>query len=134
MTSRGTARPNGQPQASKIRQFKLVLLGESVVGKSSLASRFTKGQFHEHQESATGVAFLTQSVCLDGTTAKFEIWDTAGQEQYHSLTPMYYRGAQAATVVYDITNQVTFAQVKTRVKELQRQASPSIVIAWQGTG
>lgn len=53
-------------------------------------------------------AFLTQTVCLDDTTVKFEIWDTAGQERYHSLAPMYYRGAQAAIVVYDITNQVKF--------------------------
>jgi small GTP-binding protein len=52
-------------------------------------------------------AFLTQTVMLDDTTVKFEIWDTAGQERYHSLAPMYYRGAQAAIVVYDITNQVT---------------------------
>jgi len=51
-------------------------------------------------------AFLTQTVCLDDTTVKFEIWDTAGQERYHSLAPMYYRGAQAAIVVYDVTNQV----------------------------
>ncbi|XP_022378694.1 ras-related protein Rab-5B isoform X2 [Enhydra lutris kenyoni] len=118
MTSRSTARPNGQPQASKICQFKLVLLGESAVGKSSLVLRFVKGQFHEYQESTIGV--------------KFEIWDTAGQERYHSLAPMYYRGAQAAIVVYDITNQETFARAKTWVKELQRQASPSIVIALAG--
>ena len=52
-------------------------------------------------------AFLTQTVCLDDTTVKFEIWDTAGQERYHSLAPMYYRGAQAAIVVYDITNEVS---------------------------
>jgi len=52
-------------------------------------------------------AFLTQTVCLDDTTVKFEIWDTAGQERYHSLAPMYYRGAQAAIVVYDITNSVS---------------------------
>jgi small GTP-binding protein len=51
-------------------------------------------------------AFLTQTVCLDDTTVKFEIWDTAGQERYHSLAPMYYRGAQTAIVVFDITNQV----------------------------
>nr|XP_047911585.1 ras-related protein Rab-5B [Anser cygnoides] len=132
MTSRGAARPNGQAQASKICQFKLVLLGESAVGKSSLVLRFVKGQFHEYQESTIGAAFLTQSVCLDDTTVKFEIWDTAGQERYHSLAPMYYRGAQAAIVVYDITNQETFARAKTWVKELQRQASPSIVIALAG--
>ncbi|XP_057402203.1 ras-related protein Rab-5B-like isoform X2 [Balaenoptera acutorostrata] len=107
MTSRSTARPSGQPQASKICQFKLVLLGESAVGKSSLELRFVKGQFHEYQESVTGAAFLTQSVCLDDTTVKSEIWDTAGQERYHSLAPVYYRGAQAATVVHDSTHQET---------------------------
>jgi small GTP-binding protein len=58
--------------------------------------------------SSFTAAFLTQTVCLDDTTVKFEIWDTAGQERYHSLAPMYYRGAQAAIVVYDITNQVIF--------------------------
>jgi len=77
-------------------------------------------------------AFLTQTLCLDDTTVKFEIWDTAGQERYHSLAPMYYRGAQAAIVVYDITNQDTFSRAKTWVKELQRQASPNIVIALAG--
>uniref|UniRef100_A0A8D0S1H9 small monomeric GTPase n=1 Tax=Sus scrofa TaxID=9823 RepID=A0A8D0S1H9_PIG len=132
MTSRSTARPNGQAPGQQICQFKLVLLGESAVGKSSLVLRFVKGQFHEYQESTIGAAFLTQSVCLDDTTVKFEIWDTAGQERYHSLAPMYYRGAQAAIVVYDITNQETFARAKTWVKELQRQASPSIVIALAG--
>ncbi|XP_036123487.1 ras-related protein Rab-5A isoform X4 [Molossus molossus] len=77
-------------------------------------------------------AFLTQTVCLDDTTVKFEIWDTAGQERYHSLAPMYYRGAQAAIVVYDITNEESFARAKNWVKELQRQASPNIVIALSG--
>ena len=59
-----------------------------------------------HFSRSDAAAFLTQTVCLDDTTVKFEIWDTAGQERYHSLAPMYYRGAQAAIVVYDITNQV----------------------------
>lgn len=73
-------RPNGNTQG-KICQFKLVLLGESAVGKSSLVLRFVKGQFHEYQESTIGAAFLTQTICLDDTTVKFEIWDTAGQER-----------------------------------------------------
>jgi Ras-related protein Rab-5C len=134
MASRGGSaaqRPNGAQQG-KICQFKLVLLGESAVGKSSLVLRFVKGQFHEYQESTIGAAFLTQTVCLDDTTVKFEIWDTAGQERYHSLAPMYYRGAQAAIVVYDITNTDTFSRAKSWVKELQRQASPNIVIALAG--
>eukprot|EP00039_Didymoeca_costata_P018109 m.332155 g.332155 ORF g.332155 m.332155 type:complete len:205 (+) comp16888_c0_seq1:248-862(+) len=130
MAGRGAGR--AAPAQGKICQFKLVLLGESAVGKSSLVLRFVKGQFHEYQESTIGAAFLTQTVCLDDTTVKFEIWDTAGQERYHSLAPMYYRGAQAAIVVYDVTNTDTFARAKTWVKELQRQASPNIVIALAG--
>lgn len=131
--SAGRGRPSAAgAQAGKICQFKLVLLGESAVGKSSLVLRFVKGQFHEYQESTIGAAFLTQTVVLDDITVKFEIWDTAGQERYHSLAPMYYRGAQAAIVVYDVTNVDTFARAKTWVKELQRQASPNIVIALAG--
>eukprot|EP00041_Stephanoeca_diplocostata_P001690 m.20994 g.20994 ORF g.20994 m.20994 type:complete len:207 (-) comp12280_c0_seq2:312-932(-) len=128
----GRQQRGGPPTQGKICQFKLVLLGESAVGKSSLVLRFVKGQFHEYQESTIGAAFLTQTVCLDDTTVKFEIWDTAGQERYHSLAPMYYRGAQAAIVVYDVTNTDTFNRAKTWVKELQRQANPNIVIALAG--
>lgn len=129
-SNRALSRPNGAQ--NKISQFKLVLLGESAVGKSSLVLRFVKGQFHDYQESTIGAAFLTQTVCLDDTTVKFEIWDTAGQERYHSLAPMYYRGAQAAIVVYDLTNKDSFNRAKAWVKELQRQASPNIVIALAG--
>jgi Ras-related protein Rab-5C len=128
------ARPGAGNNASggRLAQFKLVLLGESAVGKSSLVLRFVKGQFHEFQESTIGAAFLTQTVVLDDTTVKFEIWDTAGQERYHSLAPMYYRGAQAAIVVYDITNADTFTRAKSWVGELHRQARPDIVIALAG--
>jgi len=117
---------------NKIFQYKLVLLGESSVGKSSLVLRFVKGQFLDFQESTIGAAFLTQTVCLNDTTVKFEIWDTAGQERYHSLAPMYYRGAQAAIVVFDITNAESFDKAKAWVGELQRQGSPNIVIALAG--
>ena len=117
---------------NKTFQFKLVLLGESAVGKSSLVLRFVKGQFLEFQESTIGAAFNTQTVCLNDTTVKFEIWDTAGQERYHSLAPMYYRGAQAAIVVYDITTMESFERAQSWVKELQRQGNPNIVIALTG--
>jgi len=133
MSRQGTPqRPNGGAQQGKIQPFKLVLLGESAVGKSSLVLRFVKGQFHEYQESTIGAAFLTQTVCFDDTTVKFEIWDTAGQERYHSLAPMYYRGSQAAIVVYDITNPESFTRAKSWVKELHRQASANIVISLAG--
>merc|ERR1712060_730598 len=120
------------PASGRVFQFKLVLLGDSAVGKSSLVLRFVRGQFFEYQESTIGAAFLTQTVALNDTTVKFEIWDTAGQERYHSLAPMYYRGAAAAIVVYDITNRDTFQRAKQWVKELQRQGNPNIVIALAG--
>lgn len=119
-------------RSGKVCQFKVVLLGESSVGKSSLVLRFVKGQFQDCQESTIGAAFLTQTISLDEMTVKFEIWDTAGQERYHSLAPMYYRGAQAAVVVYDITSSDSFDRAQSWVKELQRQASPNIVIALAG--
>jgi len=113
-------------------QFKLVLLGDSAVGKSSLVLRFVKKQFYEYQESTIGAAFLTQTVNVKDYVVKFEIWDTAGQERYHSLAPMYYRGAAAAVVVYDLTNRQSFVRAKSWVKELQRQGNPNIVIALAG--
>merc|ERR1712010_423867 len=117
---------------SKVVQFKLVLLGDSAVGKSSLVLRFVRGQFFEYQESTIGAAFLTQNVSLNDYTVKFEIWDTAGQEKYHSLAPMYYRGAAAAIVVYDITRKATFQTLKNWVKELRQLGPENIVIAIAG--
>ncbi|THU74734.1 hypothetical protein C4D60_Mb04t36530 [Musa balbisiana] len=81
---------------------KLVLLGDMGTGKSSLVLRFVKGQFLEFQESTIGAAFFSQTLAVSDATVKLEIWDTAGQERYHSLAPMYYRGAAAAIIVYDI--------------------------------
>ncbi|KAL6035668.1 hypothetical protein STEG23_036999, partial [Scotinomys teguina] len=123
---------NSRHMACGLRLYLVPLHGQSAVGKSSLVLRFVKDRFHEFQESTIGAAFLTQTVCLGDTTVKSEIWDTADQERYHSLAPMYYRGAQAAIVVYDITNEESFARAKNWVKELQRQASPNIVIALSG--
>ena len=113
----------------RVFQFKLVLLGDSAVGKSSLVLRFVRGQFFEYQESTIGAAFLTQTVALNDTTVKFEIWDTAGQERYHSLAPMYYRGAEVAIVVYDITSFKSFEGAKNWVRDLKLYGQPNVVIA-----
>lgn len=122
-----------RPGGSRFAQFKLVLLGESAVGKSSLVLRFVKDQFDDYRESTIGAAFLTQTIALDDhTTVKFEIWDTAGQERYKSLAPMYYRNANCAVVVYDITHASSLDKAKSWVKELQRQANENIIIALAG--
>ncbi|CAO0792711.1 unnamed protein product [Mucor circinelloides] len=127
------SRQQTSSQQGKTYQFKLVLLGESAVGKSSLVMRFVKDHFDEYRESTIGAAFLAQTVTLDDNTiVKFEIWDTAGQERYKSLAPMYYRNANCAVVVYDITQASSLEKAKAWVNELQRQADPNIVIALAG--
>ncbi|KAJ9637256.1 Vacuolar protein sorting-associated protein 21 [Coniosporium apollinis] len=124
--STGAAAP--KPSSS----VKLVLLGEAAVGKSSLVMRFVNNDFQENKEPTIGAAFLTQKCNLPTRTIKFEIWDTAGQERFASLAPMYYRNAQAALVVYDITKASSLTKAQHWVAELQRQASPGIVIALVG--
>ncbi|XP_031109587.1 LOW QUALITY PROTEIN: ras-related protein RHN1-like [Ipomoea triloba] len=111
---------------------KLVLLGDMGTGKSSLVLRFVKGQFLEFQESTIGAAFFSSTVAVNNNTVKFEIWDTAGQERYHSLAPMYYRGAAAAIIVFDITSADSFARAKKWVQELQKQGNPNMVMALAG--
>lgn len=111
---------------------KLVLLGDMGAGKSSMVLRFVRGQFFDYQESTIGAAFFSQTLALNETTIKFEIWDTAGQERYHSLAPMYYRGAAAAIVVYDVTSLDSFNRAKKWVQELQRQGNPNLVMTLAG--
>ncbi|PVU88928.1 hypothetical protein BB559_005318 [Furculomyces boomerangus] len=114
-------------------QFKLVLLGESAVGKSSVVLRFVKDRFDEYKESTIGAAFLTKTIALEnGDTVKFEIWDTAGQERYKSLAPMYYRNANCAVVVYDITQTTSFERAQSWIQELKKQADSNIIIALAG--
>ncbi|KAK4590611.1 hypothetical protein RGQ29_020964 [Quercus rubra] len=117
---------------NKIIQAKLVLLGDMGTGKTSLVLRFVKGQFFDNQEPTIGAAFFTQILSLAEATVKFDIWDTAGQERYHSLAPMYYRGAAAAVVVYDISSMDTFTRAKKWVQELQRQGNQNLVMALVG--
>lgn len=126
--SNATSSTTAKPSSS----VKLVLLGEAAVGKSSLVLRFVNNDFQENKEPTIGAAFLTQKIQLPNRVIKFEIWDTAGQERFASLAPMYYRNAQAALVVYDLTKPTSLTKAKHWVAELQRQASPGIVIALVG--
>ncbi|KIO21889.1 hypothetical protein M407DRAFT_41265, partial [Tulasnella calospora MUT 4182] len=103
---------------SKQFQFKLVLLGEYSLNRRRLVLRFVRDQFDDYRESTIGAAFLTQTVMVDEqTTVKFEIWDTAGQERYKSLAPMYYRNANCAVVVYDITQAASLQKARSWIRE-----------------
>ena len=115
----------------KVIRFKIVLVGESGVGKSSMALRFATGQYRVYQESTIGAAYLYRTIQVDGLKMRLEIWDTAGQERYRSLTPMYYRKTQAAVVVYDISKARSFERAKKWVDELKKDI-PEAVLAFSG--
>ncbi|XP_052178260.1 ras-related protein Rab11D [Diospyros lotus] len=108
--------------------FKLVLIGDSGVGKSNLLSRFTKNEFNLESKSTIGVEFATKSLTIDGKVIKAQIWDTAGQERYRAITSAYYRGAVGALLVYDVTRRPTFENVGRWLKELRDHTDPNIVV------
>jgi len=112
--------------------FKVVLIGDSGVGKSNLLSRFTRNEFCLESKSTIGVEFATRTIQVDGKTIKAQIWDTAGQERYRAITSAYYRGASGALLVYDITKSVTFDNVKRWLRELRDHADSNIVIMLVG--
>ena len=117
----------------RCREVKVVLLGDTGVGKSSLAQRYVTNTFKPYCESTIGASFMSKMI-LDETRAplKLQIWDTAGQEKYHSLAPMYYRGAAAAILVYDITKRTSLDKLKEWVRELQSQGPEHIVLCIAG--
>merc|ERR1711976_1156470 len=112
--------------------FKVVLIGDSGVGKSNLLSRFTRNEFNLESKSTIGVEFATRSIKVDTKTIKAQIWDTAGQERYRAITSAYYRGAVGALLVYDISKQVTFEDLERWLLELRDHADPNIVIMLVG--
>jgi len=112
--------------------FKVVLIGDSGVGKSNLLSRFTRNEFNLESKSTIGVEFATRSINVDGKTVKAQIWDTAGQERYRAITSAYYRGAVGALLVYDIAKHATYVNVTRWLKELRDHADSNIVIMLVG--
>lgn len=114
--------------SSKKKSYKLVLLGDTAVGKSCIATRFVRNEYYEFQEPTIGAAFLTKTMEYNNKGFRFEIWDTAGQERYRSLAPMYYRGAAAAIIVYDITQEDSFNGAITWIKEVKKRAQHAKLI------
>ncbi|CAE6533969.1 unnamed protein product [Rhizoctonia solani] len=112
--------------------FKVVLIGDSGVGKSNLLSRFTRNEYNVESKSTIGVEFATRSINVDGKTVKAQIWDTAGQERYRAITSAYYRGAVGALLVYDISKHATYVNVTRWLKELRDHADSNIVIMLVG--
>ena len=112
-----------------VESFKVVLVGESGVGKTSIISQFIDQTFQEDQQSTTGGSFSTKSVVCDGgKILKFEIWDTAGQERYRSLTTMFYKDANAAIMVYDVTRKDSFEELQNYWAKQIKESSPENII------
>ncbi|KAJ6955090.1 hypothetical protein NC652_006509 [Populus alba x Populus x berolinensis] len=106
--------------------FKLLLIGDSGVGKSCLLLRFADDSYIESYISTIGVDFKIRTVEQDGKTIKLQIWDTAGQERFRTITSSYYRGAHGIIVVYDVTDQESFNNVKQWLNEIDRYASDNV--------
>ncbi|KAK2384590.1 Ras-related protein Rab-11A [Trifolium repens] len=112
--------------------FKVVLIGDSAVGKSQILARFSRNEFSLDSKSTIGVEFQTRTLVIDHKTVKAQIWDTAGQERYRAVTSAYYRGAVGAMLVYDITKRQTFDHIPRWLEELRNHADKNIVIILVG--
>ena len=107
--------------------FKLLLIGDSGVGKSCLLLRFADDTYTNDYISTIGVDFKIKTVELDGKTVKLQIWDTAGQERFRTITSSYYRGAHGIIIVYDVTDQESFNNVKTWLQEIDRFGTAGVL-------
>ena len=101
--------------------FKLVLIGDSGVGKTNILSRYIKNEFSIATKSTVGVEFGSKIIKKEDKTIKLQIWDTAGQERYKSITKSYYKGAKGAFIVYDITNEDSFNNVESWMNEVTKK-------------
>eukprot|EP01063_Lacrimia_lanifica_P024367 TRINITY_DN32290_c0_g1_i1.p3 TRINITY_DN32290_c0_g1~~TRINITY_DN32290_c0_g1_i1.p3 ORF type:complete len:208 (+),score=97.86 TRINITY_DN32290_c0_g1_i1:142-765(+) len=116
-----------------MEKFKIVLLGEGRVGKTSLVKRYVLDEFSDSQKSTVQASmYSSKKVQVDDTTVTVSIWDTAGQERFRALGPIYYRDANGALVVYDITDADTFDKVKMWVRELRKMVGDDIRIVVAG--
>ncbi len=111
--------------------YKIVLIGESGVGKTSIISQFVDQIFEDDLQTSTGGSFSSKTLTFNnGKTIKLEIWDTAGQERYRALTKIFYKNALAAVLVYDITRKQSFEELKNYwIKQIKESAPENIILA-----
>ena len=98
--------------------FKLIIIGDSNVGKTNIMSQYIKQEFNINSKSTVGVEFGNKIIKINDKTIKAQIWDTAGQERYKSITSAYYKGAKGAFIVYDITSKITFDSIDKWIQDL----------------
>nr|XP_022309352.1 ras-related protein Rab-8A-like isoform X2 [Crassostrea virginica] len=118
MTSRG--------EAEHVIRVKLMLIGDTAVGKTSILVRFIKEVFDPIFITTIGIDFKIRTIELDGKKIKLQIWDTAGQERFRTITTAYYRGAMGIMLVYDITNEKSFENIRNWIRNIEEHASQDV--------
>ena len=112
--------------------YKIIIIGDTCVGKSNILSRYVKDEFREDSKSTVGVELGTKFVKIKETGAKVQIWDTAGQERYRSITSSYYKGSHGCLIVYDITNEKTFENVEKWLEQAKKEAGNDVSVILVG--
>ncbi|XP_049631542.1 ras-related protein Rab-19 [Suncus etruscus] len=113
--------------------FKVILIGDSNVGKTCVVQHFTSGLYSEAQQNTIGVDFTVRSLEVNGKKVKMQVWDTAGQERFRTITQSYYRSAHAAIIAYDLTRRSTFESVPHWIHEIEKYGAANLVIMLIGT-
>lgn len=108
--------------------FKFISVGDTAVGKTSILNRFLTGAFDNHHELTIGVEFGSKIITVNRYRIKLQVWDTAGQEEFRSITRSYYRASAVALVVYDVTRKETFRNARRWIDEIRAEANPSVVL------
>ena len=106
--------------------FKVVIVGDSGVGKTNLISRYLKNQFKQDSKATVGVEFGEKTLTFNNLKIKAQIWDTAGQERFRAITNMYYKGSKGALIVFDLTSKATFINAEKWLNEIRKTADPNI--------
>ncbi|KAJ0012446.1 hypothetical protein NQD34_016780 [Periophthalmus magnuspinnatus] len=112
--------------------FKIILIGDTNVGKTCVVQNFKSGVFAERQQNTIGVDFTVRTLDIEGKRVKMQVWDTAGQERFRTITQSYYRSAHAAMIAYDITRRGTFESVQHWIKEVELYGAANVAMALIG--
>ena len=124
--------PSEDPSLKEEFKFKVVIVGDSSVGKTNLVKRFMNNTFIKDSKATVGVEFMSKTFIVNKKVFKVELWDTAGQERYKAITAAYYKGAKGAMIVYDVTSKSTFDNVDKWCNELRMKGSNNINIIMIG--
>ena len=112
--------------------YKVIIIGDTAVGKSNILSRYVKDEFSSNSKSTVGVELGIKFLKIKNTKTKIQIWDTAGQERYRAITSSYFKGSNGCFIVYDITNEASFNNIENWYEQIQKETSKDIPILLVG--